>query len=96
MLLLAAKRTKGSPLVAVPLVRQKALRDFGITYEINVCCNTPEKMAALYSTLHKNIQDVFNEYGVSIMTPPYETDPAEPKFVPKEKWYEAPALPPEN
>ena len=32
-------------------------------------------MRQLYAELHRNILDVFNEYGVQIMTPAYEGDP---------------------
>jgi hypothetical protein len=35
----------------------------------------------------------FNEYGVQIMTPAYEGDPEQPKVVPKEQWWSAPARP---
>jgi hypothetical protein len=52
-------------------------------------------MPALYTALHRNILDVFNEYGVQIMTPAYEADPAQPKIVPKALWYEAPARRPD-
>jgi hypothetical protein len=31
---------------------------------------------------------------VQIMTPAYEGDPAQPKVVPKEQWYAAPAVAP--
>lgn len=48
-------------------------------------------MLPLYTALHRNILDVFNEYGVQIMTPAYRADPPEPKLVPKEQWYAAPA-----
>jgi hypothetical protein len=41
--------------------------------------------------LHRHILDVFNEYGVQIMTPSYEGDPDEPKVVPRAQWYAAPA-----
>jgi len=41
--------------------------------------------------LHAHIQDVFNEYGVQIMSPNYEADPADKKFVPRDRWYAAPA-----
>ena len=51
-------------------------------------------MLRLYSDLHRNILDVFNEYGVQIMTPAYEGDPEQPKLVPKEQWWAAPARPP--
>jgi hypothetical protein len=43
--------------------------------------------------MHRNILDVFNEYGVQIMTPAYEGDPPEPKLVPKDKWFTPPAAP---
>jgi len=48
-------------------------------------------MARLYTALHANILDVFNEYGVQIMTPAYEGDPEQAKIVPKDQWYTAPA-----
>ena len=48
-------------------------------------------MPQRYAALHRNILDVFNEYGVQIMTPAYEGDPQEPKVVPREKWFPAPA-----
>ena len=72
-------------------VNQTALGDFAITYEINVHCDAPIRMRALYSELHRNILDVFNEYGVQIMTPAYEGDPEIPKIVPKEQMYTSPA-----
>ncbi|HEV7367139.1 MAG TPA: hypothetical protein VGN76_14940, partial [Gemmatimonadales bacterium] len=51
----------------------------------------PRLMLLLYSALHRNILDVFNEYGVQIMTPAYEGDPERPKVVPREQWFTAPA-----
>jgi len=44
--------------------------------------------------LHQNILDVFNEYGVQIMTPAYRGDPEEAKVVPTDKWFESPAQTP--
>ena len=41
--------------------------------------------------LHANIQDLFNEYGVQIMSPNYMLDPAAPKVVAKNDWFAAPA-----
>ena len=52
------------------------------------------KRIDLLSRLHANIQDVFNEYGVQIMSPHYMTDPAEAQVVPKAHWYAPPAKPP--
>jgi len=94
MLLLAAERTHGLEKEPPPFVLQKALGDFAITYEINVYCRDPQAMGLFYSDLHRNIQDVFNEHGVQIMTPAYERDPAQPKLVPKDQWFAAPAKPP--
>jgi hypothetical protein len=69
----------------------KKLGDFAVTYELNVCCRDVKAMNELYTALHRHILDVFNEYGVQIMTPAYEGDPAEPKVVAPKDWYAAPA-----
>ena len=58
-----------------PFVLQKELGDFCVTYEINVFTETAEGMETRYTQLHQNILDIFNEYGVQIMTPSYESDP---------------------
>ncbi len=94
MLLMAAQRTPGLRTDTPPFVLQKALGDFAVNYELNVYCDQVDRMMQLYSQLHRNIQDVFNEYGVQIMTPAYESDSPEPKVVPKENWYAEPAKPP--
>lgn len=91
MLLEAASRTEGLLREPGPFVMQKALGDYAVIYELNVFSNSDEGIPALYSALHANIQDVFNEYGVQIMSPSYEHDPDEPKLVPPEHWYAAPA-----
>ena len=44
-------------------------------------------MVALYSGMYRNIQDVFNENGVQIMSPAYREDSAEPKIVPRAQGY---------
>lgn len=96
MLLEAAARTSGLLQEPPPFVLQKALGDFCVTYEINAYCAEPKAMNSLYTELHRNILDVFNEYDVQIMTPAYEGDPEQPKVVPKEQWYAAPARPPDG
>jgi hypothetical protein len=53
-------------------------------------------MARLYADLHRKILDVFNEYGVQIMTPAYEGDPETPKVVSPRDWYVAPAVSPDE
>ncbi|MGC1953013.1 MAG: mechanosensitive ion channel family protein [Gammaproteobacteria bacterium] len=94
MLREAAGRTDGLRTEPAPFVHQKALGDFAVTYEINVYCDDAQAMYTLYTRLYRNILDVFNEYGVQIMTPAYERDPEQPKIVPKEQWYAAPAADP--
>ena len=91
MLLAAADRTRGLLKQPAPFVQQKALRDFAVTYELNAYCDNAQAMNLLYSGLHRNILDVFNEFGVQIMTPAYEGDPEVPKVVPKDRWFSAPA-----
>jgi small-conductance mechanosensitive channel len=91
MLLMAAERTPGLMKEPSPFVRHQALGDFAVTYELNVYCDDAQAMGEIYTGLHRNILDLFNEYGVQIMTPAYEGDPELPKVVPKEQWFSAPA-----
>lgn len=91
MLLLAAERTPGLLKEPAPFVVQKSLGDFAVSYELNVACDNAQAMPAFYTALHRNILDVFNEYGVQIMVPAYEGDPEAPKVVPRERWFVAPA-----
>jgi small-conductance mechanosensitive channel len=93
MLIEAARRTPGLMTEPPPFVFHLQLGDFCVTYELNVYCGDPLKMRAIYTDLHRHILDVFNEYGVQIMTPAYEGDPDVPKIVPKDQWYQAPARP---
>lgn len=95
LLLMAAEKTPGLLREPAPFILQTSLDDFYVAYELNVYCNTPLKMIEIYSDLHKNIQDAFNEYGVQIMSPSYRFDPVRPKVVPKDQWYAAPAGPPD-
>lgn len=94
MLLQAAERSEGLLKTPKPFVLQKALGDFAVTYEVNVYCDDAHAMNRLYTRLYQNILDVFNEYGVQIMTPAYEGDPEQPKVVPRDQWYAAPAAAP--
>jgi small-conductance mechanosensitive channel len=94
MLRAAAERTPGLLKEPPPFVFQKSLGDFAVTYELNVYCDNPQAMGMLYTALHQNILDVFNEYGIQILTPAYEGDPEQPKVVPKGKWFMAPATNP--
>ena len=97
MLLEAAKRTSGILQTPSPRVFQTALSDYYPEYRL-VCQAVPEQprpRAEVLSLLHANIQDVFNEHGVQIMSPHYMGDPAEAKVVAPEQWYLSPAKKPE-
>lgn len=54
-----------------PFVLQTSLDDFYVSYQLNARTREIQKMAVIYSELHKNIQDKFNEAGVEIMSPHY-------------------------
>ena len=54
-----------------PFVLQTSLNDFYVSYQINAYTKYPNKQAELYSLLHANIQDTFNEAGVEIMSAHY-------------------------
>ncbi len=97
MLIEAAARTPGILADPAPRVFQTALSDFYVAYRL-VCEAIPTEArprAELVSALHANIQDVFNEHGVQIMSPHYLADPADAKVVPPAKWHAVPAKPPD-
>jgi small-conductance mechanosensitive channel len=91
MLLEAAKRTAGIRREPAPLVLQAGLEDFYVKYMLLVCLERQDSRPIVLAAMHANIQDVFNEYGVQIMSPNYVLDPAAPKVVPKKDWFAAPA-----
>nr|WP_314862218.1 mechanosensitive ion channel domain-containing protein [uncultured Undibacterium sp.] len=93
MLIEAARRTPSVLSEPRPKVFQTALSDFYPEYLL-ICQAVPDDpvpRAEVMSTLHANIQDVFNEYNVQIMSPHYRADPEKEKLVPKEGWFRAPA-----
>jgi small-conductance mechanosensitive channel len=91
MLLMAADRTEGLAKEPRPFVFEKSLGEFAVVYEINAYTQNVKSMGALYAELHRQILDVFNEYGVQIMTPAYEGDTPEPKVVAKQDWFRVPS-----
>jgi small-conductance mechanosensitive channel len=92
LLLQAAARTPGLHAAPPPLVIQSGLEDFYVKYTLLVCLEHQEARAITLNALHANIQDLFNEYGVQIMSPHYVLDPAARKVVRKSDWFAAPAL----
>jgi small-conductance mechanosensitive channel len=93
MLLEAARRTPGILSDPAAYVIQSALSDFYVEYKLVAYAGpeAPAQRALVISHLNANVQDVFNEYGVQIMSPHYLGDPEHPQVVPKERWFEAPA-----
>jgi small-conductance mechanosensitive channel len=80
MLLDAAQRTTDIATVPPPLVAQHALNDFYVDYRLTVVVQGPFRQTL--SSLHANIQDIFNANGVQIMSPHYNHDPELAKVVP--------------
>lgn len=93
ILTIAALRTQTVAREPPPFVLQRNLGKFAVEYELNVYCNDASFRARALSELHRNILDVFNEYGVQIMTPAYEGDPRQPKVVASGQWFPVPAKP---
>ena len=91
MLLEAAARTPELEREPPPRVVQRALGDFYVQYSLWVRLRDQQRRPDVLSLLNANVQDVFNEYGVQIMSPHYMTDPAAPVVVPKAHWFEPPA-----
>ncbi len=71
LLLRAARKTTLVQKDPKPFVLQKSLDDYYVNYEINVYTKQPKKMALIYSELHKNILEAFNEAGIEILSPQY-------------------------
>jgi small-conductance mechanosensitive channel len=71
LLISAAEATEGIMTDKKPFVLQTGLNDFNVSYQLNAYTALSNQMAAIYSRLHQNIQDKFNEAGVEIMSPHY-------------------------
>ncbi len=55
----------------LPFVFQERLSDFYVYYQINAYTRIANRQQFIYSLLHQNIQDSFNEAGVEIMSSHY-------------------------
>lgn len=71
LLISAARKTKHISSEKMPFVLQTSLDDFYVSYQLNAITNEPNLQPAIYSEMHQNIQDAFNEAGVEILSPHY-------------------------
>ena len=71
LLIEAALNTPGVIDDPRPFVLETSLSDWYPVYQINAYIREADKLAQIYSDLHQNIQDRFNEAGIDIMSPHY-------------------------
>jgi small-conductance mechanosensitive channel len=74
LLMKAATKTEFVNSNPAPFVLQTSLDDFYVSYQLNAYTNYANKAATIYSAIHANIQDLFNENGVEIMSPHYKAN----------------------
>ena len=58
----------------LPFALQTGLEDFYVAYELHAYIREANKQGTIYSHLHENIQDVFNERGIEILSPHYRAE----------------------
>lgn len=96
LLELAARRTPGIDQQIAPVVRKLGLLAWYTSYELQVRLLPTTKLPDGRNALHSSIIDVFNEFGVQIMSPNFVMQPKAAVVVPQEAWYAAPAVAPQE
>ncbi len=71
LLINAARETNGVLEHPKPFVLETELQDYYPCYQLNAYIKDADRLGDIYSELHQNIQDTFNEAGVEIMSPQY-------------------------
>ena len=74
-LIAAAGLTEGLRKEPKPFVNQTGLSDFYVEYQLNAHLESPHMRLPAMAKLHANIQDTFNEAGITIVSPHYVADP---------------------
>ncbi|MDR1526585.1 MAG: mechanosensitive ion channel family protein [Dysgonamonadaceae bacterium] len=69
LLIEAAQKTPDVVSHPEPFVLETAFNDFHVSYEINASINDADKLSAVTSDLRQNIQDQFQNAGISILSP---------------------------
>lgn len=72
-LLEAAQRTPRLLSDPKPFVLQRALKDYNVAYELNVYTREANMGVNILSDLTQRIQDTFDEAGIEILSPMYNT-----------------------
>lgn len=86
LLIEAALNTPGVVDDPRPFVLETSLQDYYPVYQVNAYIKDANQLAQIYSDLHQNIQDRFNEAGVEIMSPHYiATRDGSETTIPKEE-----------
>ena len=60
-----------------PFVWHRELGDFCVNYELNVHVRDAATIEKVRTELSRAVLDMFNKYGVQIMTPNYVADPGQ-------------------
>ena len=71
LLVEAALNTPGVVDDPRPFVLETSLQDYYPVYQVNAYIKDANQLAQVYSDLHQNIQNRFNEEGIEIMSPHY-------------------------
>lgn len=71
LLIEAALNTPGVVDDPRPFVLETSLQGYYPVYQVNAYIKDANQLAQVYSDLHQNIQDRFNEEGIEIMSPHY-------------------------
>lgn len=74
LLINAARLTPGVLEDPKPFVLETELQDYYPCYQINAYIKDADLLGQIMSDLHQNIQDIFNEAGVEIMSPHYRAN----------------------
>jgi len=74
LLLKVAQKTEHLSKKQKPFIMQNALDEFYVEYQLNVYTKDADKMNGIYSDLRKNIQDIFAEAGIDLLSPHYRVN----------------------
>ena len=71
LLLKVASRTDNLLKKQKPFILQNSLDEFNVEYQLNVYTREADKMSGIYSDLRKNVQEVFSQAGINLVSPHY-------------------------